>query len=151
MVWADKDGNIGWQAVGIAPIRKNWSGLVPVPGDGRYEWAGYLEIKKKPNVLNPENGFFGTANSNLTPQDYPYRNAIAWEWSDPSRWTRVNEVLGNNNRVTMQDMVKLQTDYLSNPARTLVPLLYNHPAKNKLTEKARIMLIGCTDKFHLSI
>ena len=141
MVWADKDGNIGWQAVGIAPIRKNWSGLVPVSGDGRYEWAGYLEIKKKPNVLNPENGFFGTANSNLTPQDYPYRNAIAWEWSDPSRWARVNEVLGNNNRVTMQDMVKLQTDYLSNPARTLVPLLYNHPSKNKLTEKARKMLL----------
>ncbi|MYI07639.1 MAG: penicillin acylase family protein, partial [Gemmatimonadetes bacterium] len=36
MIWADREGNIGWQAVGIAPIRRNWSGLVPVPGDGRY-------------------------------------------------------------------------------------------------------------------
>ncbi|HEV8236797.1 MAG TPA: penicillin acylase family protein, partial [Gemmatimonadaceae bacterium] len=38
MIWADRSGNIGWQAVGIAPIRTHWSGLVPVPGDGRYEW-----------------------------------------------------------------------------------------------------------------
>ncbi len=44
MIWADRDGNIGWQAVGIAPLRRNFSGLVPVPGDGRYEWDGYLEI-----------------------------------------------------------------------------------------------------------
>ena len=49
MIWADKKGNIGWQAVGIAPIRRNWSGLVPVPGDGRYEWDGYLPITDKPH------------------------------------------------------------------------------------------------------
>jgi penicillin amidase len=52
MIWADRDGNIGWQAVGIAPLRRNFSGLVPVPGDGRYEWDGYLEIKQKPNSFN---------------------------------------------------------------------------------------------------
>jgi penicillin G amidase len=44
MVWADVDGHIGWQAVGLAPRRKNWDGLMPVPGDGRYEWAGYLPV-----------------------------------------------------------------------------------------------------------
>ena len=141
MIWADRDGNIGWQAVGIAPIRKNWSGLVPVPGDGSYEWSGYLEIKKKPHILNPTNGFFGTANSNLTPQTYSHRNAIGWEWSDPSRWERVNEVLGNNNRFTMQDMVALQTDYLSNPARRLVPMLKDHESDDTLTEKARDLLL----------
>jgi penicillin amidase len=41
MVWADRQGNIGYQAAGIQPLRRNWSGLVPVPGDGRYEWDGY--------------------------------------------------------------------------------------------------------------
>jgi penicillin amidase len=45
MIWADRDGNIGYQAVGIAPQRPNWSGLVPVPGDGRYEWDGFLAGK----------------------------------------------------------------------------------------------------------
>src|SRR4029079_4818278 len=53
MIWADKLGNIGWQAVGIAPIRTNWSGLVAVPGDGRFEWAGFLPIKEKPQAFNP--------------------------------------------------------------------------------------------------
>ena len=57
MIWADREGNIGWQAVGIAPIRRNFSGMVPVPGDGRYEWDGYLPIKAKPNDLNPQRGF----------------------------------------------------------------------------------------------
>jgi penicillin amidase len=56
MVWAGRDGTIGWQSVGIAPIRRNWSGLVPVPGDGRYEWDGYLPIISKPHVLNPAEG-----------------------------------------------------------------------------------------------
>ena len=63
MVWADRDGNIGWQAVGIAPLRRNFSGMVPVPGDGRYEWDGYLEINQKPNSFNPAQGFIETSNN----------------------------------------------------------------------------------------
>ena len=82
MIWADREGNIGWQAVGIAPIRRNWSGLVPVPGDGRYEWDGYLPITAKPSVHNPPEGYFATANNHLTPPDYPYMDAIGFEWSD---------------------------------------------------------------------
>ncbi len=83
MIWADRDGNIGWQAVGIAPLRRNFSGLVPVPGDGRYEWDGYLEIKQKPNAFNPAVGFIETSNSNYTPPDYPNLDAIAYTWTDP--------------------------------------------------------------------
>ncbi len=123
MVWADKKGNIGWQSVGIAPIRGNFSGLVPVPGDGRYEWDGYLPIIKKPNTLNPPQGFFATANQNVTPDDYKYWNAIGFSWSDPYRGDRVNEVLGSGKKLTMDDMKALQVDYLSIPARNLIPLL----------------------------
>ena len=54
MIWADREGNIGWQAVGIAPIRNTHSGLVPVMGDGRYEWVDYLPIIEKPNIFNPK-------------------------------------------------------------------------------------------------
>lgn len=139
MVWADKEGNIGWQAVGIAPIRKNFSGLVPVPGDGRYEWDGYLPIIKKPNTLNPSQGFFSTANQNITPDDYDHWNAIGFSWSDPYRGERVNEVLSSGKKLTMDDMKSLQVDYLSIPARTLIPLLLDlnftgksAEAKNKL-------------------
>ena len=53
MVWVDRRGTIGWQAAGIQPIRRNWSGVLPVPGDGRYEWDGYLPIKALPSETNP--------------------------------------------------------------------------------------------------
>jgi len=123
MVWVDAEGNIGWQAVGIAPIRRNWTGLVPVPGDGRYEWDGYLEIVEKPNVENPPQGFWATANENLVPPGYPHRDAVGWTWSEPFRKARLVEVLGSGRRFTMPDMMELQTDYVSVPARSLVPML----------------------------
>jgi penicillin amidase len=142
MVWADAHGNIGWQAVGIAPIRQNWSGLVPVPGDGRYEWAGYLPIKEKPHDANPASGFIATANNDLTPQGYPHRDAIGWEWADPYRFARISEVLGSGKRLTMEDMMRLQTDYLSIPARSLVPLLGNLRAPGRAAENARQALVA---------
>ena len=141
MVWADREGNIGWQAVGIAPVRRNWSGLVPVPGDGRYEWDGYLPIRAKPSVYNPPEGFFATANNHLTPADYPHMDAIGYEWSDPYRWARAVEVLGSGRLHSMADMMALQTDYLSIPARTLVPMLRHvHPAGDDV-ERARQLLL----------
>ena len=141
MIWADVAGNIGWQAVGIAPIRPKSSGLVPVPGDGRFDWAGYLPILQKPHALNPPEGFIGTANSNLTSESYPYRNAIGWSWADPYRWGRIAEVLGSGRRFTMMDMMRLQTDYTSIPARSLVPLLASLPAARPETERARQALL----------
>ena len=142
MVWADREGNIGWQAVGIAPIRRNWSGLVPVPGDGRYEWDGYLPIRARPSVLNPPEGFFATANNHLTPANYPHMDAIGFEWADPWRWVRAVEVLGSGRRHSLADMMALQTDYTSVPARTLVPMLVHaDPSANADVEQARQLLL----------
>ncbi len=123
MVWAGRDGTTGWQAVGIAPVRRDWSGLVPVPGDGRYEWDGYLPIPAKPHLVDPPEGWFATANNDLIPRDYPYTDAIGFSWSDPYRWLRIAEVLDSGTRFSMADMMRLQTDELSIPARELVPLL----------------------------
>ncbi len=134
MIWADKKGNIGWQAVGIAPIRENFSGLVPVPGDGRYEWDGYLPIIEKPNDFNPAEGFLATANQNVTPEDYTHWDAVGFSWADPYRGDRVNEVLGADKKMTMEDMKALQTDYLSIPARMLVPMLKNLVFTDKAAE-----------------
>lgn len=139
MIWADKEGNIGWQAVGIAPIRNNFSGLVPVPGDGSYEWDGYLPIIEKPHAYNPKKGFLATANQNVTPEDYTHWNAIAYSWSDPYRGDRVNEVLSSGNKMTMDDMKALQVDYLSIPARILVPYLKELSFKGKV-KKAQSFL-----------
>lgn len=142
MVWADVAGNIGWQAVGIAPVRPRSSGLVPVPGDGRFDWSGYLPIIEKPHAYNPPEGYIGTANSNLTPETYPHRDAIGWSWADPYRWARIAEVLGSGRRVSMMDMMRLQTDYTSIPARSLVPLLAALPASSPATERARQALLA---------
>ncbi len=123
MIWADRSGTIGWQAVGIAPIRKNFSGLVPVPGDGSYEWEGYLPILEKPHSVNPDQGFIATANQNVTKPDYSRWDAIGYSWSDPYRGQRIEEVLQSRDDFGMDDMMALQTDVTSLPARILVPYL----------------------------
>jgi penicillin amidase len=141
MVWADAK-DIGWQAVGIAPVRQNWSGLVPVPGDGRFEWQGYLRIPERPHELNPPAGYIATANNDLIPSSYPYPDAVGYVWADPYRWDRITDVLGAvGHPLSVSDMTQLQTDYLSIPARQLVPLLASLSATSPGTEAARRALL----------
>jgi len=141
MVWADKDGNIGYQAVGIAPQRPNWSGLVPVPGDGRYEWDGYLPIKALPHVLNPEKGFFNTSNNFLIPPGWPYQNALHYLWADPYRADSVEEFLRSGRMFSVSDMIQIQNNDLSIPARSLVPLLHDQPLKSDACQHAAARLL----------
>ncbi|NND33828.1 MAG: penicillin acylase family protein [Saprospiraceae bacterium] len=141
MVWADPAGNIGWQAVGIAPIRNHFSGLVPIPGDGSHEWQDYLEIKKKPNSFNPPSDYIITANENLIDLNYPYPEAVGYEWSDPVRGDRIAEYFEQGRKMTMTDMMQLQNDHLSITARTIIPLLNDLRSPDVVVEKARKMLI----------
>lgn len=123
MIWADKDGNIGWQATGITPLRKNYSGLLPSLGDGSMDWEGYLPIAERPNVYNPASGIFASSNENVTPADYPLPHAIGYEWADAFRGMRVREVLQQDKKFTMEEMGELQNDYLAIPARQMLPFL----------------------------
>ncbi len=123
MVWADRRGHIGYQAVAITPLRPNWSGLVPVPGDGRYEWDGFLPIRALPHTADPGKGYIVTANNYLFPPDYPYKEAQHYTGADPFRAARISEVLGSGRLHTVADMMRLQNDNVSLPARSLVPLL----------------------------
>ena len=122
MVWADKYGDIGWQAVGIAPIRKTHSGLVPVSGNGNFEWEDYIEIIEKPNIFNPEKGYIATANQNVTPDDYDRWDVIGYDWADPYRGDRVNSVLEGKDKFDMEDMINLQVDYFSIPSKEIIKL-----------------------------
>ncbi|MBL7847611.1 MAG: penicillin acylase family protein [Cyclobacteriaceae bacterium] len=142
MIWADKQGNIGWQAVGVAPVRTNYTGLLPVPGDGTYEWDGYLPIQDLPHLLNPKAGYFATANENNVPDGYSHRNAVGWNWADRFRVERINEVLASRNLHTQQEMMQLQVDYLSLPARKLVPLLATVRSNDPLAESFRNRLLS---------
>ena len=122
MVWADKYGDIGWQAVGIAPIRKNHSGLVPVNGNGKFDWEGYLPIIEKPNSFNPENGYLSTANQNVTPESYNRWDAVGYNWSDPYRGNRIKSVIESKEKFNMEEMIDLQVDYYSMPSEEIIKL-----------------------------
>jgi penicillin amidase len=142
MVWADRRGNIGYQAAGIQPLRRNWSGLLPVPGDGRYEWDGYLPITALPNAYNPASGFFVTANHYLMPNDYPWKDAMHFTWADPYRASRINELLGSGRMFSVGEVARVQNDDLSIPARTLVPLLRDLSLQDPVAQKARDALVA---------
>ena len=142
MVWVDLNGNIGYQAVGIAPMRPNWSGLLPVPGDGRYEWDGYLPIKALPHVHNPEKGFFNTSNNDLIPPDWPYKDALHYTWADAFRADSVEEFLRSGRMFTVADMIQLQNNDLSIPARSLVPLLRDLATDNPAAQQAQARLLN---------
>ena len=134
MVWADIHGTIGWHATGIVPQRPNWNGLLPVPGDGRFEWEGYLPSKELPYLSNPPEGFLATANQENLPRGYAY--PISYLWEPLYRFARVSEVLRTGGIMTLVDMMQLQNDELSIPARTLVPLLRGLRSENPVVQTA---------------
>lgn len=131
-VYADTDGNIGYKPAGLFPRRRGWDGLLPVPGDGRYEWDGYFDMDVLPVEYNPERGFTGSANSNNLPDDYPIAEfPLGFEWSAPWRYRRLWEVLEGDDRHSLDDSHALQRDYHSVLARTLLkhlPANEDHPA-----------------------
>ena len=143
IVYADTQGNIGWAASGRAPIRKNWDGLLPVPGDGRYEWAGFHGKDVLPSLLNPEQGYFGTANEMNLPSGYPNeRNRIAFEWTDRSRIDRINELLGTKTKMTLADSMAIQTDAVSTQSRRAVALLVSLSSPDAALTQALKLLEG---------
>ncbi|CAB3715479.1 penicillin acylase family protein [Achromobacter piechaudii] len=121
MVYADVDGNIGWFGGSIAPIRprNDWSGMLPVPGNGDFEWRGVLPGSALPRAYNPPEGYVATANEFNLPADYAYRDMSARTWAEPYRVQRIREVLADGSRLTVQQSQDLQYDNLSIPARTL--------------------------------
>ena len=134
-VYADIDGNIGYKPAGRFPVRLNWDGLLPVPGNGTYEWDGYFDMDVLPEEYNPERGFTGTANSMNLPEDYPIdKYRIGFEWSAPWRYKRVWEVLAADDRHSLQDSLDLQRDYHSVFTRNMLATLLdtNHLASHEL-------------------
>jgi penicillin amidase len=142
MVYADVDGNIGWMGGSIAPIRPNWNGLLPVPGNGEYEWAGYLDTRKLPRIFNPKEGFFASANQYNVPEKYPYTDASGHEWIDPYRYDRIMEVLSPGKGFTIEDSMRLQLDVVSLPARDLVPMLDGLSSTDPDVNAAVKLLLG---------
>jgi penicillin amidase len=141
IVYADTAGNIGEHSMGLTPLRKNWSGQLPVPGDQGYEWSGWIPAAKLPHQFNPAAGFVGTANHRMIPEDYPFK--VGNEWSPPYRFLRLHEVLNDaakrGQKLSLEDLGHLQSDVVSLPARELQPLLA-HAAGGSPDAPARLLL-----------
>ncbi|WP_050477474.1 penicillin acylase family protein [Herbaspirillum rhizosphaerae] len=136
-VYADVKGNIGWVPGGLAPKRPNWDGLMPVPGDGRYEWNGFWSGDQLPSTYNPKKGWFASANQMNLPDDYPYQERkLGFEWTNNSRFTRISEVLASLKKVSLKDSMRLQNDDLSIPARRLATLLKPLSSSDAQTQAA---------------
>lgn len=140
LVYADVDGNIGWQAVGLAPVRRGWVGLLPVPGrDGRYEWQGFLPLSELPSSYNPASRFIATANHKIIPAGYKHN--LNFEWTPPHRFWRIKEVLRKGEKFSVDDFKRLQHDELSLPAREIVPLLRGLKVDEPRLAEARDFLL----------
>jgi len=123
-VYADSDGNTAWFVAGRAPVRPNWDGLLPVPGDGRYEWAGFTRFEELPQEVNPAKGYFATANEMNIPDGHPVLGKeLGFEWAEWSRTRRIHEVLDTQPKHTLEQSMQLQADDFSIPAHRLNKLI----------------------------
>lgn len=125
--YADVEGNIGWKPGGKAPVRENWDGLLPVPGDGRYEWDGFYSMDKLPVNFNPDRGWLQTNNEMRLfddfengPQDEYVERKIGFEALQTARATRTRELLAEVEDATVESMNELWRDRLSVPARSII-------------------------------
>jgi penicillin G amidase len=141
IVYADRNGNIGEHSTGLAPLRTNWTGLLPAPESGGYEWSGFVPNGDLPHSYNPASGFVASANHKMIPENYGY--AVGFQWASPERFLRISEVLSgaakSGHKLRLEDMEQLQNDVVSLPARELQGLL-RRAAQNTSTAAAKLLL-----------
>jgi len=139
LIYADVDGNIGWQAAGLTPVRDGWYGRLPVPGTGEYEWQGFLPLDRLPREYNPARGFIATANHNIMPEGYG--PPLGFNWASPRRYLRIVDVLSAGRDFIVQDFQRLQLDVYSSAAANACRTLQDWTAASEVTERARQLLV----------
>ncbi len=122
LVYADREGNIGYQSPGTIPIRRTGDGRWPVPGwDPQYDWTGTIPFERLPSVLNPDEGFIVTANNKVIDDDYPFE--LGADTAAGYRADRIRELLDRDEKFSVQDMTEMQMDSFNANAERLVPAL----------------------------
>jgi len=134
-VYADVEGNIGYQTPGRIPIRaENHSGLLPVPGwTDEFEWQGFIPYDDLPRIFNPGRGYIVTANQALVPLEYYDQLAqelaagrnyvISHEWNYGYRGQRIVELLKEKAPHTIASFQAIQGDNKLISAEELMPYL----------------------------
>ena len=81
LIYADVEGNIGYQTPGRLPVRGAGDGWMPQPGwDSSYDWTGFIPFDELPVSYNPASGYIVTANNAIVTDDYPYFLSRDWDY-----------------------------------------------------------------------
>ena len=121
-VYADVDGNIGYQTPGNIPIRKNGDGLLPVPGwTDDYEWTGYIPFDQLPYSFNPPQGYIATANNAVVGPDYPHM--ISLDWDPGYRAQRIVDLIESQDKISPEYIQQIQGDDMNLGAQAVLPYL----------------------------
>ncbi len=123
LLYADVEGNIGYQMPGDVPIRAKGDGTLPVPGwTDEYEWTGFIPFEEQPYTFNPAEGYIVTANNQVPPNDYPY--LITQDWDYGFRANRIVDMIENAPaKIDMAYIQQMHGDSFDANAETFVPLL----------------------------
>jgi penicillin amidase len=138
-VYADRAGNIGYQATGRFPIRQGFDGDVPLDGaSGNFEWDGYIPFEQLPSFFNPPSGIVATANQNPFPPEFPYR--VDGTFHDWYRIRQLQARLSAEPKLSVDDMLAIQKDvyasYDSFLAHRVVAICKRRPESNVLVREA---------------
>jgi penicillin amidase len=141
LIYADVDGNIGYQSPGRIPVRGKGDGRWPAPGwDSGYEWKSFIPFSELPSVYNPAQGYVVTANQAVIGPAYP--RFLTSDWAYGYRAERIRELLDSaGGKLDVTEVARMQTDSRNGMASTLVPLLLNTRVSGA-TGKAQALLRG---------
>jgi penicillin amidase len=138
VVMADTEGNISYQAAGVAPKRtlhQGLYGIAPAPGwDKQYDWNGYLPFDELPASNNPEQGWIATANQQIIASNNP--NPLTADWDVPTRYDRIVQMIKERSTHDTQYIKTMQGDTLSLGATPLLELFKSSQPKHALGAKA---------------
>ncbi|MCX2968168.1 MULTISPECIES: penicillin acylase family protein [Streptomyces] len=146
LIYADTEGNIGYQAPGLIPVRGKGDGRYPAPGwDADYAWDGYVEHSALPYEYNPERGYIVTANQAVIEGD-EYPHLLTEDWSYGTRSQRIDDLIQSKikdgGKISMDDMEKMQLDDSSEIAKLLVPHLLKIDIQDPYVREAQQLLEG---------
>ncbi|TAK13825.1 MAG: penicillin acylase family protein [Anaerolineae bacterium] len=147
LLYADVDGNIGYQMPGLIPLRGGGAdGRMPVPGwTGEFEWEGFIPFEQLPWVYNPPEGYIVTAN-NAVVDEAAYGIQIADTWSYGSRAQRILDLILNApGPIDVAFFQQMQGDTYYLNAETLMPVLAAVPLENDELTALRDSVLGGWD------
>ncbi|WP_438855010.1 penicillin acylase family protein [Agromyces sp. M3QZ16-3] len=140
LVYADVDGNIGYQAPGLIPVRASGDGTVPLPGwTSENGWTGTVPYDELPSVLNPDRGYIVTAN-NAVEKDGPM---LTRDWDLGYRAEgierRLGELIAAGEPITVGKMSEIQFDTRDANAEAFLPVIAELDLDGDAARGARLL------------